>query len=417
MENYIRLRTLVLLRKENNMLLNISPLKKYPDFRLLFIGQNISFIGNMISYVAVPYQVYELTKSNFLIGALGLVQLFFIVIFGLIGGTFADRLNRRKVMLTSEIIMIIATLCLLINSLLAKPSIIAIFVLVAIFQSVFGFHSPSMNAIIQKIIPTKDFPAVSALNSLSRSISAIAGPALGGLLISIFSFKAAYLFDLLSFFISFSCLYLMSNVEHERPEKKSVLHDLLLGFRFALSKPELMGTYLIDIVAMLFAFPVALFPAMSEQWGGAKSVGVLYAAMAIGGAFISLFSGWTSKIKFHGRAVVIAASLWALFIFGLGFTHSLFYAVFFLIMAGAADMISGIFRQIIWNNTIPNTMRGRLSGIEMISYTSGPLLGNARAGWVAASTSVTVSLWSGGLMCFICVILTAYFLPKFWRYK
>lgn len=399
------------------MLINIKPLKKYSDFRLLFIGQNISFLGNMVSYVAVPYQVYQLTKSNFLVGALGLVQLFFIVIFGLLGGTFADRLNRRRLMLNCEVIMIITTLCLLLNSMLAKPSMTAIFILVAIFQSVYGFHNPSLNAITQKIIATEDFPAVSALTSLSRSISSIAGPAIGGFLIALFNFKAAYLFDLLSFFVSFTCLYFMNNIEHEKPEKKSVMQDLMHGFRFALSKSELIGTYLIDIVAMLFAFPVALFPAMSEQWGGAKSVGILYAAMAIGGAIISLFSGWTNKVKFHGKAVIIAASVWAIFIFGLGFAHSFYFAVFFLMMAGAADMISGIFRQIIWNKTIPNSMRGRLSGIEMISYMSGPLLGNARAGWVAASTSVTTSLWSGGLLCFICVTLTAYFLPKFWKYK
>ncbi len=189
------------------------------------------------------------------------------------------------------------------------------------------------------------------------------------------------------------------------------------GLKFSVSKPQLIGTYLIDIVAMVFAFPVALFPALSEQYGGAESAGILFASMSVGALLMTLLSGWTAKIKSHGKMVVIAASFWAVFVFAVGFTHSLWAAFVFLALAGAADMISGLFRQVIWNQTVPNEMRGRLSGIEMISYMSGPLLGNARAGWMASKYSVSVSLWSGGLICFVAVILTALFLPKFWKYS
>ena len=176
-----------------------------------------------------------------------------------------------------------------------------------------------------------------------------------------------------------------------------------------------MGSYLIDIVAMLFAFPVALFPAMSHQWGGAKAAGFLYSGMAIGAFIISLFSGWTAFVTRNGRAVVISASLWAFFILWLGFTDNLYIAVLLLILSGAADAVSAIFRQTIWNYAIPNEMRGRLSGIEMISYMAGPLLGNVRAGYIASAFSVQLSLTSGGILCLVGVILTAFLLPKFWN--
>lgn len=399
------------------MLINISPLKKYRDYRLLFIGQMISFLGTMVSYMAVPYQVYQLTKSNALVGALGLVQLGPVVIFGLLGGTLADRMNRRRLLLISEAIMALVVLLLIVNSLLPQPSLLAIFVLVALLQAVTGFHRPAMEALTQKMVQPADYAAVGALSSFRRSAGAIAGPLLGGVMIATLGLTGAYLFDLLSFVGALICIALMTRIPDPEPSEQSPLADALAGIRFAVSKPELMGTYVIDIVAMLFAFPVALFPAMADQWGGANAAGILFSAMAIGSLVATLFSGWSSHVQQHGRVVVIAAALWGLFIVATGFASSLWIAVLFLILAGAADMFSALFRGVIWSHSVPNAMRGRLSGIEMISYMVGPLLGNARAGWVAAKTSVPISLWSGGVICVIAVIATSMLLPKFWRYR
>lgn len=398
------------------MLINLTPLKKYRDYRFLFFGQMISFIGSMVSYVAVPYQIYELTKSNAIVGALGLVQLGPVLIFGILGGAYADRLNRRKLLLVSEIAMTLIVLLLALNACLPEPSVVAVFVLVGIMQAVLGFHRPAMEALTQKMVEPQDYAAVGALGGFRFSVGAIAGPALGGLLIATFGLKGAYFFDLLTFFAAFFCVYMMSRVPNPEPRESSALSDIREGLSYALSKPELIGTYLIDIVAMVFAFPVALFPAMSEQWGGAQAAGILFSSMAMGAFVGTLFSGWSSKIKSHGKMVVIAATLWGVFMIGVGFAPNLWFAVLFLALAGGADMISGLFRGVIWSHSVDNRMRGRLSGIEMISYMSGPLLGNARAGWVAAKTSVQISLWSGGVICAIAVMLTALFLPKFWNY-
>lgn len=376
----------------------------------------ISFLGSMVSYVAVPYQVYELTKSNALVGALGLVQLGPVIIFGILGGAYADRLNRRKLLLVSEVLMILIVFLLGLNAWQPEPSVTAIFILVGIMQAVLGFHRPAMEALTQKIVEPKDYAAVGALGGFRFSVGAIAGPALGGTLIASFGLKGAYFFDLLTFIAAFFCVYMMNRVPDPDPRESSPLSDIREGLSYALSKPELIGTYVIDIVAMVFAFPVALFPAMSEKWGGAKAAGILFSSMAIGALIGTLLSGWSSKVKSHGKMVVMAAALWGVFMIGVGFAPSLWVAVLFLALAGGADMISGLFRGVIWNHSVDNRMRGRLSGIEMISYMSGPLLGNARAGWVAAKTTVPISLWSGGIICAFAVVLTAFFLPKFWKY-
>ena len=398
------------------MLINIQPLKQYRDYRLLFFGQMISFLGSMVSYVAVPYQVYALTKDNWLVGMLGLVQLLPVLFFGILGGTYADRLNRRQLLLVSECVMSLLILALAINAMRATPSVTLIFVLIALFQAVLGFHRPAMEALTQKLVDKKDYAAVGALGSFRYTFGAILGPALGGALIAHTGVAGAYIFDFASFLGAFIALYFMQRTPNPDKRAHSPWSDAVEGMRYAVSKPELVGTYVIDIVTMVFAFPVALFPAMSENWGGASAAGMLFSAIAVGSLLMTLFSGWTSHVSHHGRAVVIAATFWAIFIVGLGQATSLWVALLFLALAGAADMMSGLFRGIIWNESVPNELRGRLSGIEMISYMSGPLLGNARAGWMAARSSVPWSITMGGVICTLAVIATACCLPKFWRY-
>ncbi len=407
------------------MLIDISPLKKYPDYRWLYFGQFISLIGTMISYVAVPYQVYELTHNNAIVGALGVVQLVPLIVFSMLGGTYADRLDRQKLLITCELLMGFFTLLLVFNTYLATPNLPLIFILTALIQAINGFHRPAMEAITQQMISDpKDYPSAGSLASFRYSISAIVGPSLAGLIIAAFGLSITYLLDAVSFMIAVGCLLQMKKFPFVSKSEKSTLEDMKDGLRYARSKPELMGTYIVDIVAMTFAMPVALYPAMSVGWGGAKSAGWLFSAMAVGAVGAAVFSGWCRQIRMRGRGVVISAFFWGLFVVGAGvasqFSTSMIgfgFAFAFLALAGAADMFSALFRKVIWNETIPNYMRGRLSGIEMISFTAGPLLGNARAGYMASKTSVPFSLTMGGLLCVFGVALTAYLLPKFWKYK
>ena len=245
----------------------------------------------------------------------------------------------------------------------------------------------------------------------------IVGPAVGGLLIARFGVATTYALDLLTFLISLVALFAISNIP-----KPTVLRDdsawkaLVAGVKYAGSRQELMGTYFVDFFAMIFGMPTALFPALAITFGGAKALGLLYAAPAVGALVISFFSGWVDKIKRHGMAIAIAAIGWGISIILFGLMSNLFWALLFLAISGSLDAISGIFRSIMWNETIPTHYRGRLAGIEMISYLSGPRLGDAEAGLVAAAFGVTASIVSGGVLCVAGVIVCCYFLPQFWWY-
>jgi MFS family permease len=370
----------------------------------------------MITYVAVPYQVYELTKSSFLVGLLGTVQLVPLLIFGLVGGTVADTMERRKLLLLAEALLSLGALGLTVNAMLPRPSLVAIFVISALMQAANGFHRPAMDAMVQKLVERKDLPAVSALGSLRGSLGMVVGPALGGLLIAAVGAKVAYLLDFGSFLFALVMLWMMRRMPAPEATHEPGLGSVLEGLRYAVKRPELIGTYVVDIVAMTFAFPNALFPAMAEGWGGAAAAGALFSAMSVGSLVLSAFSGWSGRVQRRGAAVVISAALWGVAMVGVGLAPNLPLALFFLGLAGAADMVSGLFRGVIWNETIPNAMRGRMSGIEMISYMSGPLIGNARAGWVATVTSTQFSITSGGVLCVVGVVLCGFLLPAFWRY-
>ena len=403
------------------MLIDIGPLRRNTAFRRLFASQLISGLGTMVSYVAVPWQVYELTRSNALVGLLGLVQLVPVVACGLLGGAVADRMDRKRLLIGSEALMALCVAGLLANALTTSPSLLAIYVLVALLQGASGFHRPALEALTQKIAKPEEFAAVAALSSVRGTVVMVAGPAVAGLLLAGGGAVGAYLFDFVTFI---AALFFLARVPREQighmeapGERPHLLADLKEGLRFAWARPELMGTYIVDIVAMAFAFPIALFPAMAVAYGHTESVGWLLSAMSVGALVVGLFSGWAGKVRRHGRAVVIAAAIWALGIVALGFAPSLMLALVCLAVAGAADMVSGVFRGTIWNETIPNALRGRLAGIEMISYLTGPLIGNVRAGFMADAWGVSAAIWVGGLVCLAGVIATGFALPRFWAYR
>ncbi|CAN5480095.1 MFS transporter [soil metagenome] len=403
------------------MFIDIGPLRRNPDFRLLYASQFISALGTMVSYVAVPWQLYQLTHSNAQVGLLALVQLLPLVVFSLLGGAVADRMDRKRLLIGAEALMALCVAGLLGNSLSAEPSVAVIYALVAVLQGASGFHRPALEALTQKLARSDEYAAVASLASVRGTVGMVGGPAIAGLLLATSGAVSAYLFDLVTFVVALLLIVFISPASTGSPPGKGepthLLADLTEGLRYAWSKPELMGTYIVDIVAMAFAFPVALFPAMAEAYGRTESVGWLVSAMAIGAFGIALFSGWTSKVDRKGRAVVIAATGWAVGIVALGFAPGIWWAAACLAVAGAADMLSGVFRGTIWNETIPNALRGRLAGIEMISYLTGPLIGNARAGFAADASSVPFAIWTGGVLCVVGVVATGFLLPRFWRYE
>jgi MFS family permease len=255
--------------------------------------------------------------------------------------------------------------------------------------------------------------AVSAIRGAVGTAAMIIGPALGGVLIASRGLAFTYAFDVATFVVSLAAVSGIHRVPATSDARKRGMGAIADGVTYARSRQELMGSYLIDFNAMLFGMPNALFPAIAETLGGGRVLGVLYAAPAVGAFLATTTSGWTPRVTRYGRAIILAAMAWGVAIIGFGLARSVPLAVGCLALAGFADAISGLFRMTLWNQTIPDHFRGRLAGIEQISYMSGPMLGNAEAGLVASATSVGVSVVSGGVLCVVGSVVLAALLPRF----
>ncbi len=399
------------------MLLDISPLRRHRDFRLVFAGQLVSAFGSFLTYVALPVQIYALTKSSAVVGLLGTVQLVPLAATALWGGAFADALDRRRLLLWCEALLFCGSAVLAANAMLAHPSVPLLFVVAGVMSAVSGFHTPALESLTPRLVTEDELPAVSALTSLRGTTSAIAGPALAGLCIATVGLPFTFGVDAATYAFSLVVLSAIRAMPPAESAQPAGLATILEGLKYAVSRPELIGTYVVDIVALTLAMPMAVFPALAAQWGGAYAIGYLYSAMSAGALGVTLFSGWTRHVRRRGAGVVLAATAWGLAITALGNARSLPVAVGCLVLAGAADMVSGLFRMTIWNETIPSTLRGRMAGIEQISYTTGPLLGNARAGFMAERFGLARSVTWGGLLCVAGVLACVPALPAFWRYR
>jgi MFS family permease len=397
------------------VLLDLSPLKASRDYRLLFFGQLVSFFGSMMSFIVVPWQMYQLTQSSAMVGYISIAEFVPMFTLAFVGGALADFLDKRKMLRATEMGQTVVTLILLLNSLLAQPRIWILFVAVALHAALAALQRPAFESFIQKVIPTDMMSAVMALNSIRFSIGMILGPAIAGVIATQFTPAWAYFIDLVTFAASLGAVFMIRSVAPPENADRPSFAGVMNAVKYAFRRQELLGTYFIDIAAMFFAFPQALYPALAQMYGPSY-VGLFPGAIAAGALLASVTSGWTKNIHRHGLMVTIAAVLWGIAILFFGLANSIVPALFFLAAAGFFDMISGIFRGSIWNQTIPNYLRGRMASIEMISYLTGPYLGSAKMGLVAEHFSVRTALISGGAMCVGAVILTALFLPKFAAY-
>jgi MFS family permease len=395
--------------------IDVSPLRISRDFRLLYAGQFISAFGSAISYVVLPWQVYQLTKSTFAVGMLGVAEFVPMFVLAFVGGALADYIDRRGLVLLAEAAMAVLCGALVFNSLLPQPRVWALILMASLFAACNALHRPAIEALTARIVPSELMPSVSALRAFSHSAPFIAGASLAGVVVAKLGPAVGYVFDAATFIASLLTLLLMRAAPPLENAARPSLRSIKDGLLYARGRQELLGTYLIDIIAMFFGMPMALFPAIAERLGVA-SVGLFYAMPAVGAMLATLTSGWTGKVNRHGRAVALSVMAWGLAIIGFGFATKLWVALLCLVAAFAADMVSGMFRMTIWNQTIPDHLRGRLASIEMISYMTGPYLGNAEAGLVASLFGLRASVVSGGVMCLIGAGILALFLPGFIRY-
>jgi MFS family permease len=395
--------------------MDLRPLRRR-DFRLLFAAQAVSFLGTMVTYVALPWQMYALTRSSLAVGILGVVELVPLLLTAFIGGALADWMDRRRLVIATEIGLMAGCLLLMANAALSAPSVAVLYVAAGLMSAFNGLQRPSIEAMTPRLIPTDEIPAVAALSALRGSLGMIIGPAIGGLLVGSAGAVAAFGVDAASYLASLVCFVAMRAAPPRDDAEAPTWQSIVEGFRYARSRQELIGTYVIDFVAMVFGMPLALFPALAAGALGAGALGPLYAAPAVGALVASVTSRWTPRVHRHGLAVMIAATVWGIAIVAFGLAPSLWPALACLALAGGADAVSGMFRMTMWNQTIPDALRGRLAGIELVSYMSGPLLGHAEAGAVAAIAGVQTSIVSGGVLCVLGVVACGLALPRFRRY-
>jgi MFS family permease len=394
-----------------------TPLKESPDFRLLFIAGTVFYFGAMVSGVAVPFQIYALTGSNFAVGAIGLVELVPLIVLGLYGGALADHVDRRRMLIATGAAQALCTAALAVNAFLPHPSIAVIFVVAALLVSAGALQRPSREALLPRTVAHDRIPAANAMSSLGMQLGLLGGPAVGGLLIASVGIGWCFVVDVTGLVIATVLYVLLHPYPHRVETTPPSIAGIVEGLRYAVGRRDLLGTYLVDIAAMLLALPIVLFPALAERvFDAPQLLGLLYSAETVGALVATALSGWTARVHHHGRAIVIAAAAYGGCIALAGLMPSIWLVALFLALSGAADMLSGVFRGTVWNQTIPEEMRGRLAGIEMLSYSLGPIGGQVRAGITADLWSVRGSIVSGGVACVAGVAITAALLRDFWSY-
>lgn len=396
--------------------LDLSPWRGSRDFRLLWSAGAITVFGSFLTLVAIPLQLKQLTGSSLAVGLIGAVELVPLIVCGLWGGALADAMDRRKLVLRSEAAQGLCAAVLLGNALLPHPAVWPLY-LVAALSSAFGaIQRPALDSLTPQIVAHDQLTAAASLNSLRWNVGAIAAPALAGVIATSAGVSVAYAIDLATFVASVLLMYRLRPVPAPPSADKPSLRAIADGLRYARSRPELLGTYAVDIAAMLFAMPTAIFPFLADRLHADWALGLMYAAFAMGALLVTLTSRWASSVHRHGRMVVWAAIGWGLAVAGAGLFRNVWPVLLCLVAAGAADMVSGLFRATLWNGTIPDELRGRLAGVELLSYSVGPQLGQVRAGGMAALVGVRASIWAGGLACVLAVAALAVALPSLMRY-
>ncbi|MCK8678174.1 MULTISPECIES: MFS transporter [Streptomyces] len=402
--------------KLSAVLPDLSPWRSSRDFRLLWLQGLITNFGSFMALVALPLQIKDLTGSPLAVGAMGAVELVPLVVFGLYGGALADAVDRRKVILLTEAGLGLSAVVLLVNALLPEPMLWPLYVVAAVVAALAGLQRPALDSLLARIVPHDQLPAAAALNALRWQVGAIAGPAVAGLVVAYAGNAPAYGTTVVCFAVSVLMCVRLSPAPPAKDADKPSLRGIAEGARYAWSRPVLLGTYAVDLAAMFFAFPNTIFPFLADELDADWSLGLMYAAGSVGSVLVSLTSGWVSRVRRHGLLVVFGAAGWGLAVAAAGWFSNVWVVLVCLGLAGAGDMLSGLGRSTIWNQTIPEGLRGRLAGIEVLSYSVGPQLGQVRAGAMAGWTGTRPAFWTGGLACVASVGLLAAALPKLLTY-
>jgi MFS family permease len=400
-------------------LMDLTPVRVSKDFRRLFIGRSISELGDEIVAVAVPFLVYDLTKSTLAVGLLGLCELVPVFVFPIVGGAVADSVERRRFMIWSHLFLALMSLAMAVNASLEQPKVWPLYVFATLSAGMYTFNRPALDTWPARLLPPELLPSANAFHAGFGTAVGMLGPVSAGILLALIAPAGVFIVDALTFLVAIGAVWRMapSPPAHDAPALGwGAIAD---GFRFLKGKRVIQSVFLADLNAMVFAFPVALFPAVADGFStgdGAAVLGFLVAAPAAGAFLATAFSGQARHVRRQGRAILFAIVVWGAAIVVFGLSNMLWLSLLMLAIAGAGDMVSGIFRQSILQTAVQDAYRGRLDGIGMAVWATGPSIGNVESGVVASVFSVQTSIVSGGLLTILGVGALRWFAPGFWSY-
>ena len=400
------------------LFVDLSPLRESRDFRFLFGGQLVSMMGNQLTVVAIPYQVYTQTHSSLTVGLVSLIQLPLLISGSLWGGAVGDRVDRRKVMVACAIVLSLLSAGLAVNAATSRPNLVLLIALAALAAGFAGFSNPARNAAIPRLVPATQLVGAYSLNQVGIQIATVVGPALSGVLLATVGLSWCYWIDATSFLVVIgTSLALSPIVPLASAVRVSTLRAVRDGFSYVRSHVAAQCVYLVDLSAMVFGMPRALFPAVAATMyhGGPVTVGLLFAAPGVGALLGAVTTGWVERVSRRGRAVVLAVVLWGVAIALFGLSPWTWLGLVMLAVAGWADVISAVLRNTILQSSISDEFRSRISSIQMAVVTGGPRLGDLESGAVASATSTEISIVSGGILCVLGAVAIVRWRPAFWR--
>jgi MFS family permease len=398
-------------------MVDITPMRVSRDFRLLFVGRSVSDFGDEIVAVVVPFQVYDLTGSVLAVGLLGLAQLIPVLVFPIVGGAVADAVERRRLALATHTVLVVLSLLMAWNASLEEPMLWPLYVFATLSAGMYTFNRPNLSTWPARLLDRELLPSANALEAGFGSLDSMIAPVVAGLLIAWIAPAGAFLFDAATFVVVIAMIARMRPSPPAHDAERFGWAAVADGFRFLKGKRTVQSVFLADLNAMIFGFPVALFPAVADDLGkGPELLGLLYAAPAFGAFTATMLSGSARRVHRHGRAIMLSIVVWGAAIVVFGLSEALWLSLLMLATAGAGDMVSGIFRHSILQMAVEDRYRGRLDGIGMAVWATGPSLGDVESGAVAAVTNVQFSIVSGGVLTIVGIGLLRWFAPGFWRY-